>query len=106
LALLAPPLGAVELLAAGIVWPATSGSVSGLWVVVLLPYALVFSFVALVMTVPAGIAWAIVARAVPDGAVNALRMPAPFDRLGLRHALLAAVIVIAALELALRRGAP
>ena len=100
--LIAPPLGAIEIVV-GSLWPTanSTGDVgeATLGMLVLLPIAIVYSFVALVATVPAGLAWALLVRVIPAAILRRLEMPDPVSRLGARHALLVAVIALVAVAL-------
>jgi hypothetical protein len=88
LGLLAPPLGAVLILFGAVVpGPSSVGLDDALGLLVLLPFAAVFSYVASVVTVPAGLAWAVLVRALPEEAFRRWEAPAPVARLGARHAL-------------------
>jgi len=105
--LVAPPLGALEILiASSLVTDARSTGLGGLDPLVFAlafgAYAFAFSFVAVVATIPAGIVWSILARALPDRALAAARMPRLISRLGLRHA--AVVIVVALVATAIIRA--
>jgi hypothetical protein len=67
--LIAPPLGAIEVILVGLLpfSGATSGfddNVTGF--LVLLPIALVYSYVVVVLTVPAGLLWGLMVRAIPE----------------------------------------
>jgi len=67
--LIAPPIGAVELILVALLpfTGATSGfddNVTGF--LFLLPIALVYSYVVAVLTVPAGLLWALIVRAIPE----------------------------------------
>ena len=67
--LIAPPLGAIEVILVGLLpfSGATSGfgdNVTGL--LVILPIAVVYSYVAAIITIPAGLLWALMARAIPE----------------------------------------
>ena len=81
--LVAPPLGAVEILLLSGVRAALEGTGGGepittlLTPLVLLPIAIAYSFIAVVATVPAGIVWALLVRALPDGLLRRARMPRP-----------------------------
>ena len=90
---LAPPLGAVEILlgwgileGVGPVGVAqscnTPAVVSGL---ALLVVAVPMSFIAVVLTIPVGIAWGLATRAEPDRWLERARMPASVANLGARH---------------------
>ena len=66
--MIAPPLGAIEVVLVGMLpfSNATSGfddNVTGF--LILLPIALVYSYIVAVLTVPAGILWAVLVRALP-----------------------------------------
>ena len=95
LGLAAPPLGAIEILL-GWGFAATNGigSMQGLGTLILLPFAIPISYAAVVMTVPVGIAWAITVRLVSPGLLMRVAAPGWLARLGIRHALLAILIVI------------
>jgi hypothetical protein len=67
--LVAPPLGAIEVVLVGLLpfSGATSGfddNVTGF--LFILPIALVYSYIAVVVTVPAGLLWALIVRAIPE----------------------------------------
>ena len=67
--LVAPPLGAIEVVLVAMLpfTGATSGfndNVTGF--LVLLPIALVYSYIVVVLTIPAGLLWALLARAIPE----------------------------------------
>jgi hypothetical protein len=86
--LIAPPLGAFEVVA--IATLPDSGSSSGfgeatLGFLFLLPIALVYSYIAAVVTIPGGLLWVVVIRALPDSLLEALAIGRPLDRLGARH---------------------
>jgi hypothetical protein len=70
--ILAPPLGAIEVILVGLL--SFSGSTTGLdaGYLVLLPFALVFSYVVAVLTIPAGLIWALIARAIPDHVLESM----------------------------------
>jgi hypothetical protein len=100
----APPLGAVVLVLGSGALDGVSGFGSCLPPVLLasllLMYAIPFSFIAVVVTIPAGLLWGVAARAVPDRWLRAARMPAPIARLGVRHAALVATAVLVAVAIA------
>jgi hypothetical protein len=95
---IAPPAGAIEIVyglmtAASVQEP----GITALWSVLLLPFALVVSFVAVAITLPAGIVWAVAVRFVPDRLVARLRVPDWLARFGARHLFaLAGVAFVAA----------
>jgi ascorbate-specific PTS system EIIC-type component UlaA len=67
--MIAPPLGAIEVVLAAMLpfSNATSGfddNVTGF--LVLLPIALVYSYVVVILTIPAGLLWSLMVRAIPD----------------------------------------
>lgn len=67
--LIAPPLGAIEVILVGLLpfSGATSGfddNVTGF--LFILPIALVYSYVVVVLTVPAGLLWGVIVRAIPE----------------------------------------
>ena len=67
--LVAPPLGAIEVVFASML--PFSGSTSGFGdnvggLLFVLPIAVVYSYVVVVLTVPAGLLWALVVRAIPE----------------------------------------
>lgn len=106
LGLAAPPLGAIEILTVWAFAP-TSGarSAPGLETMFLLPIAIPFSFVAAVMTVPAGIAWSIAVRLLGARRLEWLAAPAWLARFGARHAFtatLGTIIVVAVVRSATR----
>lgn len=89
--LVAPPLGAVGVLAAAMSQATMSGIPQAAGALVMfLPFALVYSYAAVIATIPAGLAWAIVVYAIPERALRAVAMPGPVSRLGARHALVLA----------------
>ena len=95
---IAPPLGAVEILAIagvaeGMQVNAGCGAPPAVGYLALLPLAIPVSFVAVLVTLPVGLLWALLVRAVPDGLLRRLRMPWPIDALGARH--LAVLLAIA-----------
>ena len=102
IAFAAPPLGAIELMLGG----GVLGDVSGfggcdvppvLAASVLLMYAAPFSFIAVVLTIPAGIVWGLAVRLLPETWLRRARMPRPIAALGVRHLVaLAAVAVVLA----------
>ena len=114
---LAPPLGAAEILLGwgvleglGPVGVAQSCStpavVSGL---ALLVVAIPMSFIAIVVTIPAGIAWGLATRAVSDRLLESARMPRPVASLGVRHGVLVLTVVVvtmAAMQVAMTPGCP
>jgi hypothetical protein len=98
---IAPPLGAIEIVLAAL-WPgATSTGVgdTAIGLVALLPIAMAYSFVAAVVTLPAGIAWTLLVRAIPDAAFPAFEMPRAIARLGARHAIALGLLVLVAASL-------
>ncbi len=90
--LAAPPLGAIEILFGPFLLPVGSGSSDQVLMIALLPIALVFSYVAVIVTVPVGLVTALVIRALPAGLPERLRMPSPLSRLGIAHAIGALVL--------------
>jgi hypothetical protein len=73
--LIAPPLGAVEVFVVALLpfHNSTSGfddAIVGL--MVFLPIALIYSYVVVVLTVPAGLLWALIVRAIPEHLLHAL----------------------------------
>ena len=67
--MIAPPLGAIEFVVVGMLpfSNATSGfddTATGF--LLLLPIALVYSYVVVVLTIPTGLLWAVIVRAIPD----------------------------------------
>jgi hypothetical protein len=96
---LAPPLGAIEIvygLAAANAFDASS--TPSILAFVLVPYAIAFSFVAVVITLPAGVVWAIVVRLVRDDTLLARRAPAWLEAFGARHVALLLAIVLVGLD--------
>jgi hypothetical protein len=99
----APPLGAIEILAGSRLLDSNlSSTIAGPVALVLLPVAIPLSFLAIFMTIPVGLAWGLVLRLVPSAALEGLRVPAPLERFGARHAISAATIALLAVELAAR----
>ena len=96
----APPLGALEIVLGmgmleGLVGQSAviSCDVPGLVAApIFLVYAVPFSFIAIVVTIPLGIAWGLATHAVPDRWLARARMPRPIAALGVRH--LAALVLI------------
>lgn len=98
----APPIGAAGVLFGQAIVDSLSRAEepgTPLLYLVLLPYALVIGYVAAILTVPAGLAWAILARAVPAAWLPRLRMPAPIERLGVIPVVAGLVVLLLASEL-------
>lgn len=95
----APFLGAIEILAAGLLVPWAKPVVGlgpdGIW---FLPIALPVSLIAAPVTLPVGVAWGLLARAVPPSAVRRAQIAPPWDRLGVRHVILASVLWVLVAE--------
>jgi ascorbate-specific PTS system EIIC-type component UlaA len=75
--LIAPPLGAIEVVLVAML--PFSGSTSGFddnvtGFLFLLPIALVYSYVVAVLTVPAGLLWALIVRAIPEHALQSVEL--------------------------------
>jgi ascorbate-specific PTS system EIIC-type component UlaA len=75
LGVIAPPLGAIEVILVGMLpfTSSTSGfndNVTGF--LILLPIALVYSYVVVVLTVPAGLLWGLMVRAIPEGFLESM----------------------------------
>jgi hypothetical protein len=105
LGLIAPPLGALEILIGlGFVPTSGVGSPPGLGTLILLPFAIPLSYAAVVMTVPVGIAWAVGVRTLSPRLLERVAAPAWLVPFGTSHVLVVATIVIAAAELALSAG--
>jgi hypothetical protein len=73
--LIAPPLGAVEVVVVAML--PFSGSTSGFGdnvtsFLFLLPIALVYSYIVVVLTIPAGLLWALIVRAIPAQALQSV----------------------------------
>jgi hypothetical protein len=85
----APPLGAIEILAtAGLFDSSVSPpTFQGPLALVLLPIAIPISFIAIFMTLPVGLIWSVLARLAPGEALLQLRAPGWLAWLGIRHAL-------------------
>jgi hypothetical protein len=99
--IVAPPLGAIEIVF-GTLWPGANPTGFGdtvVGLVVLLPIAMAYSFVAAVVTLPAGIAWAVLVRAIPATAFRTFEMPRPVASLGARHAIALGLLVVVAASL-------
>jgi hypothetical protein len=88
---IAPPLGAIEILGGATLVPGVASGIGSVAPLVLLPIALPVSYFAIVMTLPAGIGWGLAVRLVPDQWFVRLRVPAPIERLGIRHVALLAI---------------
>jgi hypothetical protein len=58
-----------------------------------LPILLIYSYVIAFVTVPCGLAWALIVRAVPESVFRRLEAPHPLGRLGARHAVALALVV-------------
>jgi hypothetical protein len=90
-AIAAPPLGAIEILSGAVFQTNASiglgSSTPGLAALILLPIAIPFSYVALVVTAPVGLVWAVLVRLVPPSVPARLRVPRPLERLGTGHLL-------------------
>jgi len=102
---LAPPIGAIVVLIA-MAWPGEYTeylctprlhTIAG--VIALYPLAAIFSFVAVVVTLPAGLAWGVMVRAIPERTLIRARMPGPVAALGVRHGVI--VVAIGAVVLLL-----
>lgn len=97
---LAPPLGAVEIVAGQMASAAASGSrVDASWLAILV-IAIPVSFIAVLVTMPIGIAWGLIVRAIPGGLVTRMRVPRPLERFGVRHALLFSAAAATAVQAA------
>lgn len=101
---IAPPLGAIEILGGSRLLDLANlnNSMAGPITLVLLPVAIPLSFMAIVMTIPLGLAWGVLVRLVPDDVLTALRVPRPLERVGIRHALVLIAAALILLELAVR----
>lgn len=101
----APPLGLIVIGLVGIFLPASGLSQDPLssFELLILVIGIPYSFVALVATLPIGIVWAILAVLVPVGLLDRLRVPPPFDRVGVRHA---AIVVAAVLAIVIALAPP
>jgi len=74
--LLAPPLGGIEVIVFEIAQSAGSSSRSGgdvLSLLALSPIVLIYSYVVVVVTVPAGILWALIVRAIPQRGLDSVQ---------------------------------
>ena len=94
---IAPPLGAIEIfLGPGLLTRAAAdtglGTSGWLGLVFFLPFGLVFSYLAVVITIPVGLAWAVLVKLIPIDAPARLRAPRTIERLGARHLILALVL--------------
>jgi hypothetical protein len=86
---LAPPLGAIEILAGpALLPPAWTGGGDGWRYLWLLPIAIPVSYVAVFITMPVGVLWSALVKLIPPDLPKRLRMPRPIERLGVRHAVL------------------
>jgi hypothetical protein len=94
----APPLGAFEIVFGPFLLPLTPADADQLFMIALLPIALVVSYIVVFITVPVGLATALAIRALPAGLPERLRMPAPISRLGVAHAVGALVLWTIAIQ--------
>ena len=83
--MIAPPLGGLEVIVFAML--PTSSSTSGfddnvMGFLVLAPLVLMYSYVIAVLTVPAGLLWALIVRAIPDNGLDAVQ--AGTDAVGAR----------------------
>lgn len=98
LAFVAPPLGGIAWLLFALVedtlGPTDCGStpVSAL---LLLPFIVPWSYLALIATIPAGLLWGALARLVPEPTLREARMPPLLTRLGTRHLIGVMTLVVA-----------
>jgi hypothetical protein len=91
--LIAPPIGAVVILLGPALVPAGVMSPDfNAFNLAILPIALPFSFVALPITIPVGLVWALIARWLPEDDLTLQRAPRWLEWLGIRHALLVLVV--------------
>lgn len=86
---IAPVLGAFEIVAWPLIAPWDRSTGLGADGFVFLPFAIPLSFVALPITLPVGLCWAIALRAIPDLWLLRRRAPEALARLGVRHVLIA-----------------
>ena len=101
---IAPPIGAIEILlgpALLVRTPAEAGLGTFGWfgLVFIVPLALLFSYIAVFITIPVGVAWAVLLKLVPDEAVARLRAPRAIERLGVRHLVIVLVLWAVAVQL-------
>lgn len=101
--IVAPPLGAVGVLAIAALTDSLASDTEP-WAPVmyfaLTPLAIVFGYAAAVVTLPVGIAWGLLVRAVPPTWLERARMPSPIDRLGSRQAVLVLGVALIGVNLA------
>lgn len=103
IAWLAPPMGAAAWIVVALVedgFGSTDCGSSVLKGVLLLPVIAMYSYLALVATIPVGLLWGILVRLVPAAALRDARMPPLIARFGTRHLLGLLVIAIAVLGVA------
>lgn len=102
--LAAPPLGALEILLGWSLVPSGQGvTAPGFGVVVLLPFAIPFSYAAVVLTVPVGLAWAVAVRLVPRGLLERAAAPRWLAEVGFWRAVLSTTAILVAVGFALSR---
>ena len=90
---IAPPLGAAEIVAGQVLLSQPSTTPQPLGWLLILPVAIPVSYLAIFITIPVGVAAAILARMIPTQVATQLRAPRPVERLGIRHVL--AVVAVA-----------
>lgn len=104
LGLAAPPLGALEILIGWALVPSGHGvTAPGLGVVVLLPIAVPLSYLAVVMTVPVGLAWAVAVRLVPARLLERAAAPRWLGGVGFWRAIIGITAVLVGVGLAVSR---
>lgn len=84
--LAAPPLGAFEVVFGPFLFPIDPANTEQIGLVVLLPIALLFSYLAILITIPVGLVTAIAIRALPGDVPLRLRAPEWLARVGVVHA--------------------
>jgi hypothetical protein len=108
-ALLAPLLGNLEIVAGGVVLssdnPAAFGSFFAFGLLVAFAGSVV-CFVALPVTTAVALVWIVLVRALPTGWMAEHRAPASLERLGVRHAVAAILLIAVAIRLAIGLVAP
>ncbi len=97
LAFVAPPIGGIAWLLFALIEDMLGSTDCGstpVSALLLLPFVVPWSYLALVATVPAGLVWGLLVGLVPEASLREARMPPLLTRLGTRH-LLAVITLVA-----------
>jgi hypothetical protein len=101
--LLAPPLGAIEIVLGPLLLPANPDrAIVTASAVLFLAIAIPVSYIAVIVTLPAGLLWAMLVKLIPSELPARLRAPAVIEPLGIRHALLGLAIWAIVVQLVTR----